>query len=460
MASDENGLMLPPFSTEAEQSVLGGLLLDNEAYDRIAEKVSEGDFYTSDHAIIFRAISKILQKNQPADILTTCEELEGLKQLDKVGGMGYIGELVQNTPTAANIERYADIVRDRSLKRKMIQISAEISTKIYNPGGLEAKELLDLIQGKWMALGEDLSREASTMQHVNEVIAGVADHVDMMFSRDDQSDVTGLHTGIDDLDSLTSGLQNGNLVIVAARPSMGKTAFALNVFEHACLDKGKNALFFSFEMPNRDLGLRLVSSVSKLPSQRVRIGRINDDEWANLTTGFHKLNDIGMYFDDASDLTVDDIRARARRLHRKIDGGLNLIVIDYLQLITGNNRENRANEISEISRKLKNLAKELNIPIVALSQLNRGLESRPNKRPMMSDLRESGAIEQDADVIIFIYRDEVYNPDSADKGTAEIIVGKQRNGPIGTVRATFINHLTRFENYAHGNEYAGGYNHE
>jgi replicative DNA helicase len=238
---------------------------------------------------------------------------------------------------------------------------------------------------------------------------------------------------------------------------MGKTALALNIFEHVCLDKGKNAVFFSFEMPNRDLGLRLVSSVAKLPSQRVRIGRINDNEWSNLTASFHKLNDVGMYFDDASDLTADDIRARARRLHRKLDGGLSLIVVDYLQLITGNNRENRANEVAEISRKLKKLAKELNVPVVALSQLSRAVESRPNKRPMMSDLRESGGIEQDADVIMFIYRDEVYNPDSADKGTAEIIVAKQRNGPIGAVRATFINHLTRFENYAHSNEQGGNY---
>jgi replicative DNA helicase len=454
---NKSDLKLPPHSTEAEQSVLGGLLLDNQAYDRIADKVSEADFYTSNHAIMYAAIVRMLSVNSEVDIVTLAEELESRQQLTKVGGIVYLGELAQNTPTSANIERYAEIVRDRSLKRQMLQITAEISQKIYNPNGLEAKDLLDLAQSKWMAIGENLSREANTMQHVNEVIAGVAEHVDMMFSRDDQSDVTGLHTGITELDSLTSGLQDGNLVIIAARPSMGKTALALNIFEYVCLDKGKNAVFFSFEMPNRDLGLRLVSSVAKLPSQRVRIGRINDNEWNNLTTSFHKLNNVGMYFDDASDLTADDIRARARRLHRKLDGGLSLIVVDYLQLITGNGRENRANEVAEISRKLKKLAKELDVPVVALSQLSRAVESRPNKRPMMSDLRESGGIEQDADVIMFIYRDEVYNPDSIDKGTAEIIVAKQRNGPIGTVRATFINHLTRFENYAHGHEQGGSY---
>lgn len=449
---DEADLKIPPHSTEAEQSVLGGLLLDNEAYDRIADKVTDNDFYTSDHAIIFRAIAGLLNKQHPADIVTVAEALESRQQLTKVGGLAYIGSLAQNTPTAANIERYAEIVRDRSLKRKMLQITAEISAKIYNAGGLESKDLLDLAQSKWLAIGEDLSKEANSMQHVNEVIAAVAEHVDMMYSRDDQSDVTGLHTGITELDSLTSGLQDGSLVIIAARPSMGKTALALNIFEHVCLDKKKNAVFFSFEMPNRDLGMRLVSSVSKLPSQRVRIGRINDDEWSHLTTGISKLQDIGMYFDDASDLTVDDIRARARRLHKKTEGGLSLIVVDYLQLITGNGRENRANEVAEISRKLKKLAKELNVPVVALSQLSRGVESRPNKRPIMSDLRESGGIEQDADVIMFIYRDEVYNSDSKDKGTAEIIVAKQRNGPIGMVRATFIGYLTRFENYAHGYE--------
>lgn len=453
----ESDLKIAPHSTTAEQSVLGGLLLDNDALDRIADKVSDADFYTSDHAIIFKVICGLLQANKPADVLTVSEALESRQQLDKVGGWTYIVELSNNTPSAANIEHYADVVRDRAIKRKMILISGDILQKIYSPDGLDAKGLLDLAQSKWMAVGENLSREANTMQHVNEVIAGVADHVDMMFSRDDKSDVTGLHTGITELDSLTSGLQDGNLVIIAARPSMGKTALAQNIFTHVCLDKGKNALFFSLEMPNRDLGLRLVSSVANLPSQRVRIGRINDNEWSNLTTSFHKLNNVGMYFDDANGLSIDDMRTRARRLHRKVEGGLDMIVIDYLQLIEGDGRENRANDVAIISRKLKGLAKELDLPVVALSQLNRSVESRPNKRPMMSDLRESGAIEQDADVIMFIYRDEVYNPDSSDKGTAEIIVAKQRNGPIGTVRATFINHLTRFENYAHGHEQGGYY---
>jgi len=453
-----DGLMIPPYSAEAEQSILGGLLLDSQAFDRISDRVSEQDFYTSDNGIIFSTISRMIQRNTEVDIVTVAEELESHSLLSKVGGIGFLGTLAQTSAGSANIERYADIVRDRSLKRKMIQISSEISAKIYKPDGLDAKSLLDLIQGKWMAVGESLSHQADTMQHVNDVMQGVADHVDMMYSRDDQSDVTGLRTGITDLDSMTSGLQNGDLIIIAARPSMGKTAFALNVFEDVCLNQKKNGVFFSFEMPSKSLGLRLISSISKLPSQRVRIGRINNNEWDNLTTGFNKLHDIGMYFDDDGSLTVDDIRVRARRLHRKVVGGLGLIVIDYLGFINSTGRsENRAAEISEISRKLKALAKELNVPVVALSQLNRGLESRPNKRPIMSDLRESGSIEQDADLILFIYRDEVYHPDSADKGTAEIIVSKQRNGPIGTVRATFINHLTRFENYAHGNEQAGSH---
>ncbi len=448
MADD---LLIPPYSSEAEHSVLGGLLLDNQAYDRIADKVYEGDFYTSDNGIIFRVITGILQANKPADIVTVCEALDSLKQLEKVGGISFIAGLVQNTPTAANIERYAEIVRDRSLKRKMIQISAEISAKIYNPQGLDAKALLDFSQSRWMAVGEHLSKQNNTMRPVAQVMDSVLEQLDALAQSGTKSDITGLPTGLTDLDKMTTGMQAGELIVLAARPSMGKTSLALNIIEHAAIYCKKNVAFFSLEMINDQLGTRLLASVSKVNQQRVKVARLNDGEWTEVLNAAEKLRQTGIYLDEESNIGVNEIRARARRLHRESIGGLNLIVIDYLQLLSWpDNAKDEVAAYGAMTRQLKLLAKELHLPIVILSQLNRSLESRPNKRPVMSDLRGSGGIEQDADCILFIYRDQVYNPDSPDTGIAEIIVGKQRNGPIGTVHCAFIDYLMRFENLAMG----------
>ena len=448
----EEQLRLPPFNEGSEQSVLGGLLLDNNAYDRIVERVVEADFYVREHRLIFHAMVHLFDRQQPVDVITVAEILDSFKQLDDVGGLSYLAGLAQNTPSSSNIEHYANTVRDHSLMRRMDAISSEISQKIYKRDGVSARELLDFAQSRWMQVGDSLNKAKDTMQHVNDVMANVTDMIDEAFSRDDQDDVTGLRTGILDLDKMTTGMQSGDLIIIAGRPSMGKTSFALNILENVCIYQKKNAAFFSLEMINNQLGIRLLSSVSKLPAQRVRVGRLNDDEWSHLTMGVGKLHDVGMYLDEESNLSVSDIRARSRRLHRHLNGNLDLIIVDYLQLISVAGGDTRANEMADVSRKLKLLAKELQVPVIALSQLNRGLEQRPDKRPKMSDLRDSGGIEQDADTIIFIYRDEVYDIESPDKGTAEIIVGKQRNGPIGTVRTTFVNHLTRFENYSHGNE--------
>lgn len=443
--------LMPPYSTEAEQSVLGGLLLDNEAYDRIADKVSDGDFYTSDHAIIFRVISGILQASKPADIVTVCEALDSQKLLEKVGGIAYIGALAQNTPHSANIERYAEIVRDRSLKRKMIQISAEISAKIYNPNGLDAKALLDFSQSRWMTVGEHIARQNDTMRPVGVVMDSVLDHLDALSKTSHQHDVTGLPTGLTDLDRMTTGMQAGELIVLAARPSMGKTSLALNIIEHAAIHSKKNVAFFSLEMISDQLGMRLLASVSKVNQQRVKVARLNDSEWGEVANAAEKLRQTGIYLDEESNISVNEIRARARRLHRECVGGLHLIIIDYLQLLAWpDGARDEVAAYSAMTRQLKLLAKELHLPVIALSQLNRGLESRPDKRPVMSDLRGSGGIEQDADSILFIYRDQVYKPDSMDKGIAEIIVGKQRNGPIGKVHTAFIEHLMRFENLQMG----------
>lgn len=440
------------YNDSAEQSVLGGVLIDNSAYDKLVGVVTEFDFYPREHRMIFRALSHLLDASKPADIVTIAEFLDGHKLLEDAGGISYIAGLVQNTPSAGNIVHYAEIVRDHSLMRKMGAISAEISAKISNRNGLSARELLDFAQSRWMTVGDTLNRANNTMQHINDVMSGVVDKIDEMYMRESKDDVTGLRTGIDDLDIKTTGMQPGELNIIAARPSMGKTSFALNIVEHVALKQGKNAAVFSLEMINNQLGMRLLSSVARLPAQRVSIGRVNDDEWSLLTKAVHDLKDAGIYLDEESNLTINDIKARARRLHRELKGELHLIAIDYLQLISVSGRDTRANEMGEVSRALKLLAKELHIPIIALSQLNRGLESRPNKRPVMSDLRDSGGLEQDADNIYFIYRDEVYHPDTHDKGVAEIIIAKQRNGPIGTVATTFVPHLMRFENLAQSYE--------
>ena len=448
-----DAIKLPPHSVEAEQSVLGGLLLENHAWERIGDLISEGDFYRYDHRLIYRHITKLLEANKPADVVTVSESLENSAELGNVGGLAYIGALAQNTPSAANIRRYAEIVRDRSIMRNLVEVGTGIADSAYNPSGRSASDLLDEAEGKVFQIAEMGSRGKQGFSEIQPLLTQVVERIDMLFQRDSASDVTGIPTGYTDLDRMTSGLQPGDLVIVAGRPSMGKTAFSLNIAENVALDTKLPVAVFSMEMAGTQLVMRMMGSVGKLDQHRVRTGRLQDEDWQRLTYAVGKLNDAPIFIDESAALSALELRARARRLHRQC-GKLGLIVIDYLQLMSGNGQgENRATEISEISRSLKALAKELDCPVIALSQLNRSLEQRPNKRPVMSDLRESGAIEQDADVILFIYRDEVYNPETPEKGVSEIIIGKQRNGPIGTVRLAFMGEYTRFENLAHPGQY-------
>ncbi len=449
MADDTlESLKLPPHSVEAEQSVLGGLLLENEALDRIADILTPGDFYRHDHRLIFEHIAKLIEHNKPADIVTVAESLDNAAELSAVGGLAYLGALAQNTPTAANIRRYAEIVRERAIMRKLVEVGSGIAESAYSPQGRDAQQLLDEAEARIFQIAEGGKRSSEGFMDIKVLLPQVADRIDQLFQRDNQSEVTGIPTGYTDLDSMTSGLQPGDLIIVAGRPSMGKTAFSLNIAENVALDTGLPVAVFSMEMGATQLATRMIGSVG-------RPGRLEDEDWVRLTTALGRLNEAPIFIDEGAGLNSFDVRARARRLHRQT-GKLGLIVIDYLQLMSGaagRQSENRATEISEISRSLKSLAKELDVPVIALSQLNRGLEQRPDKRPVMSDLRESGAIEQDADLILFIYRDEVYNPDTPDKGTAEIIVAKQRNGPIGRVRLTFLGQHTRFENFSSPDAY-------
>jgi replicative DNA helicase len=451
MADDTLELLkLPPHSVEAEQSVLGGLLLENEALDKIADILTGADFYRHDHRLIYEHISRLIEHNKPADIVTVAESLETSAELSGVGGIAYLGALAQNTPTAANIRRYAEIVRERAVMRKLVEVGSGIAESAYSPQGRDAQQLLDEAEARIFQIAEGGKRSSEGFVDIKVLLPQVADRIDQLYQRDNPNDVTGIPTGYTDLDEKTSGFQPGDLIIVAGRPSMGKTAFSLNIAENVALDAGLPVAVFSMEMGATQLATRMIGSVGKLDQHRMRNGRLDDEDWIRLAAALGKLNDAPIFIDEGAGLSSFDVRARARRLHRQC-GKLGLIVVDYLQLMTapaGRQGENRATEISEISRSLKALAKELDVPVVALSQLNRGLEQRTDKRPVMSDLRESGAIEQDADVILFIYRDEVYNPDTQDAGTAEIIIAKQRNGPIGKVRLTFIGENTRFENFA------------
>ena len=447
-------LRIPPHSIEAEQSVLGGLLLDNQAFDKIADLVGEADFYRDEHKRIYRQIRKLLERGKPVDVVTVAESLDLAGEGADTGGLAYLGELAANTPSAANIRRYAEIVRERAILRQLVTAGDEIAGSAFNPLGRDPKQLLDEAEAKVFAIAESGFRHQAGFQHINPLLTQVVERIQELHDRDNPSDITGIPTGYHDLDGKTSGLQPGDLLIVAGRPSMGKTSFALNMGEHVAIEVGLPVAVFSMEMGGAQLAMRMQSSVGKLDAHRVRTGRLNDDEWSRLTFALGKMHEAPLYIDETPALNPIDLRARARRLHRQC-GKLGLIIIDYLQLMSSanGNGENRATEISEISRSLKGLAKELAVPVIALSQLNRSLEQRPNKRPVMSDLRESGAIEQDADVIMFIYRDEVYNPDTPDKGSAEIIIGKQRNGPIGTVRLTFLGEYTRLENFANPGAY-------
>ncbi len=441
-------LKVPPHSVEAEQSVLGGLLLDNSAFDRVGDVFSESDFYRDDHRRIYRHISRLIQMGKPADVVTVDESIKGSEDKDKTGGLVYLGALAQSTPSAHNIRRYAEIVRERAVMRKLVEVGTDIADTALNPMGKDVGQILDEAESKVLQIAEAGSRGRQGFIEIQPLLTQVMERIDMLYHRDNQSNVTGVPTGYHDLDEKTSGMQEGDLIIVAGRPSMGKTALALNIAEHVAVENRLPVAVFSMEMAGTQLAMRLLGSLGRLDQHKLRTGRLTDEDWNRLTNAVGKLHDAPIHIDETPALNSLELRARARRLHRQY-GKLGLVVVDYLQLMQGSNHgENRATEISEISRSLKALAKELKVPVVALSQLNRGLEQRPNKRPIMSDLRESGAIEQDADLILFIYRDEVYNPDTADKGKAEIIISKQRNGPIGTVDLTFIGQFTRFENYA------------
>lgn len=443
-------IKLPPHSVEAEQSVLGGLLLEASALDKIADLITDDDFYRHEHRLIYRQIVRLSEMAKPVDVITVAEALEIAGELDKVGGLPYLGSLAQNVPSAANVRRYGEIVRERSIMRKLVEVGTDIASSAYNPTGRDAAQLLDEAESKVFEIAEAGSRGKQGFIAMPPLLTQVVERIETLYGRDNQSDVTGTATGFTDLDRMTSGLQAGDLIIVAGRPSMGKTAFSINIAENVALDSKLPVAIFSMEMGASQLAMRMLGSVGKLNQHDLRTGRLQDDDWGRLTHALGKLNDAPIHIDESAALSALEVRARARRLHRQ-HGGLGLIVLDYIQLMSSNAgkaSENRATEISEISRSLKSLAKELHVPVVALSQLNRSLEQRPNKRPVMSDLRESGAIEQDADLILFIYRDEVYNSDSPDKGKAEIIVGKQRNGPIGKVELAFRGEYTRFDNLA------------
>lgn len=439
-------LRVPPHSIEAEQSVLGGLLLDNSAWDRITDLLTEEDFYRFDHKIIWQHISRLIGLARPADVVTVHESLSSSGKAEETGGLAYLNALAHNTPSAANIRRYAEIVRERAMLRKLVSVADEIAAGALNPQGKEARQLLDEAESKVFQIAQEGARGSAGFQSIQPLLTQVVERIDELYHREGDSDVTGVPTGFTDLDRMTSGLQQGDLVIVAGRPSMGKTSFSMNIGEHVAIEQGLPVAVFSMEMGAVQLAQRMVGSVGLLDQHRMRTGKLTESDWPRLTHAVQQVQQAQIYIDESPALSAMEVRARARRLARQC-GQLGMIIIDYLQLMSGSGGENRATEISEISRSLKGLAKELNCPLIALSQLNHSLEQRPNKRPVMSDLRESGAIEQDADVILFIYRDEVYNPDSPDKGTAEIIIGKQRNGPIGTVRLTFQGASTRFLNF-------------
>jgi replicative DNA helicase len=443
-------LRVPPHSIEAESSVLGGLLLDNSAWDRMGDLLVDGDFYRHEHQLIYAAIGSLINASKPADVITVFEHLQNQGHTEAVGGLGYLNSLAQYVPSASNIRRYAEIVRERSILRKLVSASDEIATAAFNPKGRAVDKILDEAEQKIFNIGEEGSRMKQGFQSMDSLVVDLLDRVQEM--ADNPNDITGVPTGFHDLDKMTSGLQPGDLVVLAARPSMGKTAFAINIAEHVALNEGLPVAVFSMEMGAAQLAVRVVGSIGRVDQGHLRTGKLTDEEWPRLTEAIERLRTVSLHIDETPGLTPSELRANSRRLARQC-GKLGLIVVDYLQLMSGSSGsdgDNRATELGEISRGLKMLAKELQCPVIALSQLNRGVEQRTDKRPMMSDLRESGAIEQDADIIMFIYRDDYYNKDSKDPGVAEIIIGKQRNGPTGTVRLAFLKPLTRFESLATG----------
>ena len=444
-------LRLPQFSMESESSVLGGLLLDNNAWDRVGDLLTEGDFYRHEHRLIFMAVSKLVNDSKPADVITVFEHLQAQGKAQEVGGIVYLNQLAQYVPSATNIRRYAEIVREKAILRKLLTASDEIATQAQNPQGKPVERILDEAEQKIFAIGEEGSRMKQGFQSLDTLVVDLLDRVQEM--ADNPMDVTGVPTGFADLDRMTSGLQAGDLVVLAARPSMGKTSFAVNIAEHVALHEQLPVAIFSMEMGAAQLAVRIVGSIGRINQGNLRTGKLTDEEWSRLSEAIESLRQVSLHIDETPGLTPSELRANARRLARSC-GKLGLIVVDYLQLMSGSGSgtsgDNRATELGEISRGLKMLAKELQCPVIALSQLNRSVEQRTDKRPMMSDLRESGAIEQDADIIMFIYRDDYYNKDSKEPNVAEVIIGKQRNGPTGTVKLFFQKSQTRFESLARG----------
>jgi replicative DNA helicase len=443
-------LRIPPHSIEAESSVLGGLLLDNAAWDRVGDLLKDGDFYRYEHRLVFAAIGVLINGSKPADVITVFEQLQGQGKAEEIGGLAYLNSLAQYVPSAGNIRRYAEIVRDRSILRKLVSASDEISTNAFNPKGRPVAAILDESEQKIFNIGEEGARTKQGFQSMDTLVVDLLDRVQEM--ADNPNDVTGVPTGFYDLDRMTSGFQAGDMIVLAARPSMGKTALAINIAEHVALNEGLPVAVFSMEMGAAQLAVRIVGSIGRIDQGHLRTGKLTDEEWPRLSEAIEKLRTISLHIDESAGLTSSELRANARRLSRQC-GKLGLIVVDYLQLMSGSSgdNENRATVLGEISRGLKMLARELQCPVIALSQLNRSVEQRPDKRPMMSDLRESGAIEQDADIIMFIYRDEYYTKDACkEPGVAEVIIAKQRNGPTGTVKLAFLSNITKFESLAHG----------
>jgi replicative DNA helicase len=438
-------IRVPPHSTEAEQAVLGGLMLDNRMWDAIADRLVATDFYRRDHQVIFEAVADLAAKSEPFDAVTLSETLEARGLAEQTGGLAYLAGLVRDTPSAANVRAYADIVRERSTLRQLISVGGEIANSAYDPEGREAGEIVDEAERRVFEIAESRNKGRSGFVPLRQDLGKVIDRLDILAQN--KGEITGLSTGFTRLDEMTAGLQKGDLIVIAGRPSMGKTTFALNIAENAAFGPKKASVgVFSMEMSRESLAFRMVSSLGRVDQTHLRVGNLGDEEWSRITGAIEMMKNSNIHIDDTGALTPTEVRARARRLKR--EHGLDLIVLDYLQLMqVSGTKENRATEISEISRSLKALAKELDVPLIALSQLNRSVEQRTDKRPVMSDLRESGAIEQDADVIMMIYREEVYDKNTTRRGIADIIIAKQRNGEIGDINLTFLGKYTKFENF-------------
>ena len=440
----EQRLKVPPNSVEAEQSLVGGLMLNKAAWDKVADVVTAEDFYRNDHRIIFTAIAQLVEDGNPCDVITVSEFLDQRSDLEKAGGLEYLAALANETPGAANARAYANIVRERSMLRSLINVGNEISGNAFATDGRSAANLVDEAERRVFEIAEKGARGRAGFRSLKQILPDAVDRIDLLHQS--EGDITGISTGFNEFDKLTAGLQGGDMVIIAGRPSMGKTTLALNIAENAAIGSKIPTAIFSMEMPSQQLAFRMISSLGRVDQAHLRTGRFPDEDWSRINTAVQLMSDAPIFIDDSAGLSPTEIRARARRLHR--EHGLGLIVVDYLQLMqVPGNKENRATEISEISRSLKALAKELDLPVVALSQLNRGVEQRTDKRPVMSDLRESGALEQDADLIVFIYREEVYDRDTPKKGLADISIAKQRNGPIGDFILTFVGRYTKFENW-------------